>query len=202
MNNYHTHTYRCGHGYGSEEDMVKAAIDLNMQELGFSEHVPLPFYRLFILKSLPHTLGSLHSFLSWCKAFILNGPGMRMPYKKRKEHQKVVQELKQKYKNQITIYQGYECEYFKEYLDYYQRLLDNQEVDYLILGNHFDRYPIHSYYYGKKKVDDEMLKHYQQDVIKAIHTNLFSYIAHPDLFMMGRNKIGRASCRERVSSPV
>ncbi len=151
MNNYHTHTYRCGHGYGSEEDMVKAAIDLNMQELGFSEHVPLPFYRLFLLKSLPHTLGSLHSFLSWCKAFILNGPGMRMPYKKRKEHQKVVQELKQKYKNQITIYQGYECEYFKEYLDYYQRLLDNQEVDYLILGNHFDRYPIHSYYYGKKK---------------------------------------------------
>ena len=55
MNNYHTHTYRCGHGYGSEEDMVKAAIDLNMQELGFSEHVPLPFYRLFLLKSLPHT---------------------------------------------------------------------------------------------------------------------------------------------------
>ena len=50
MNNYHTHTYRCGHGYGSEEDMVKAAIDLNMQELGFSEHVPLPFYRLFLLK--------------------------------------------------------------------------------------------------------------------------------------------------------
>lgn len=50
MNNYHTHTYRCGHGYGNEEDMVKAAINLNMQELGFSEHVPLPFYRLFLLK--------------------------------------------------------------------------------------------------------------------------------------------------------
>ena len=42
MNNYHTHTYRCFHAYGTEEDYVQEAIRQNMQELGFSDHGPFP----------------------------------------------------------------------------------------------------------------------------------------------------------------
>ena len=195
MNNYHTHTYRCGHAVGSEEDMVLSAIKLGIKELEFSEHVPLPHYRRFLLKSLIHSLTDLHSILSCIKSIVLNGPGMRMPYQTRFEHEKIVKDLKSKYAHQIKIYQGYECEYFKEYIPYYKKLLDNHEVDYLILGNHFDKYPIHKYYYGKNNLSDKMLQDYRDDVINAIHTGLFSYIAHPDLFLLGRKSFDNL-CKE------
>lgn len=195
MNNYHTHTYRCGHAVGSEEDMVLKAIDLKIKELGFSEHIPLPHYRRFLLKSLPHCLTDLHSILSCIKSIIFNGPSMRMPYKTRFEHEKIVKDLKIKYKQELKIYQGYECEYFKEYIPYYKKLLSSHEIDYLILGNHFDKFPIHKYYYGKKNISDKMLLDYRDDVIHAIHTGLFSYIAHPDLFLQGRNSFDEL-CRQ------
>ena len=41
-NNYHTHTRYCGHAKGEVEDYVKQAVKLNMQELGFSDHAPIP----------------------------------------------------------------------------------------------------------------------------------------------------------------
>ena len=48
--NFHTHTFRCGHAIGNEEEMVKSAIKNDILELGFSDHIPLPYYRLHILK--------------------------------------------------------------------------------------------------------------------------------------------------------
>ena len=32
--NYHTHTYRCGHAHGNEEEMIKAAIHNYYKEIG------------------------------------------------------------------------------------------------------------------------------------------------------------------------
>ena len=40
--NYHTHTYRCRHAYGSEREYIEAAIRMGIAELGFSDHVPCP----------------------------------------------------------------------------------------------------------------------------------------------------------------
>ena len=184
--NFHTHTYRCGHAVGNEETMVKSAINNNIEILGFSDHVPLPRYRLHIIKGMRYAILEIRAFLVACKTLITNGPSMRMPYKSRFEHQKIVKLLQMKYKDQITIYQGYEAEYFKEYLPYYQSLLDNHEVDYLSLGNHFNKYSVHNRYYGNVKISDEMIIQYKNNVIDAIESNLFSYIAHPDLFMIGK----------------
>lgn len=39
-NNYHTHTTRCFHAIGKDEEYVKAAIQANIKELGFSDHTP------------------------------------------------------------------------------------------------------------------------------------------------------------------
>ncbi len=38
--NYHTHTSRCGHAGGSDEEYVQAAIKAGYQILGFSDHAP------------------------------------------------------------------------------------------------------------------------------------------------------------------
>jgi histidinol phosphatase-like PHP family hydrolase len=36
---YHSHTTRCGHAYGSDEDYVEAAITNGFRVIGFSDHI-------------------------------------------------------------------------------------------------------------------------------------------------------------------
>ena len=40
--NYHTHTKRCKHATGTEEDYVVSAISCGLSRLGFSDHAPFP----------------------------------------------------------------------------------------------------------------------------------------------------------------
>ena len=40
--NFHTHTYRCKHAGGTEQDYVLAAINQEVSILGFSDHAPYP----------------------------------------------------------------------------------------------------------------------------------------------------------------
>lgn len=182
--NYHTHTYRCGHAKGNEEEMVEAAIQAGYQTLGMSCHVPLKNYRWHLIKSIP-SIRSFHSVASMTYAFVLGGPHMRMPYRMKQEYLDAIDEAAQKHEKEIKVYKGFECEYFEEYLPYYQEMLDSGEVDYLILGHHFSKHSIHSSYYGKPHLTKKELYQYCNDVEKAMETNLFSYVAHPDLYMIG-----------------
>lgn len=182
--NFHTHTYRCGHANGSEEEMVCSAIKMGIEELGISEHVPLPHYRQHLLKSLVAIRGP-RSFLSLVHAFIQNGPSMRMPYPDMENYLDKIKECQDKYQVQIRIYKGFEAEGLEEYFDYYQSLLYEHKVDYLILGHHFHKHCVHSDYYGKENMKKKDIYQYCNDVEKALETGLFSYLAHPDLFLIG-----------------
>lgn len=194
-NNYHTHTYHCGHAIGNEEAMVEAAIEMGIEKLGFSEHVPLPRYRWHLFKALIFTLPSMPAFKTCLRTFIKNGPAMRCPYPDKDKHLDIINKLKIKYNKQIKIVIGFEAEYLPEYLSYYQSLLADNQVDYLILGHHFNKYCIHTRYNGRYNISDKDILKYKDDVIKAIKTNLFSYVAHPDLFMVGKVYFDEV-CRE------
>lgn len=187
--NYHTHTYRCGHANGTEEEMVQSAINMGIEVLGMCCHVPLPHYRKHLLFSIP-AIRSLRSVLSLGHAFIKDGPNMRMPYKDIEEHLEKVAECQEKYCHQIKIYKGFEAEGLTEYFAYYQSLLDENKVDYLILGHHFHKHCIHSDYFGKDHMTKKDIYQYCNDIEKAIETRLFSYIAHPDLFFQGYHDFG------------
>ena len=41
--NYHTHTPRCNHAKGTEEEYVQAALKRGSKILGFSDHTPFIF---------------------------------------------------------------------------------------------------------------------------------------------------------------
>ena len=41
--NYHTHTWRCQHASGTEEDYVRAAVAAGFKVLGFADHTPWPY---------------------------------------------------------------------------------------------------------------------------------------------------------------
>ena len=154
-NNYHTHTARCGHAIGFDEEYVERAIEAGIKELGFSDHTPFK-----------------------------NGsqPGIRMEYDKLDEYVASINALKEKYKDKIKIYCGLEAEYYSEDKDYYYELLE--KVDYLICGQHFsinkDKTLI---YNGYKKDNKEIVIDYVNRVIEAIESGLFKYIAHPDLIL-------------------
>lgn len=89
--NYHTHTTRCHHATGSDEEFVLSAIKGGYQELGFSDHTPWKYHTDYIsdIRMLPEEL-----------------PG----------YVESIRSLQEKYKNQISIKIGLECEYFPEYI--------------------------------------------------------------------------------------
>ena len=154
-NNYHTHTTRCFHAIGKDEEYVKAAIQANIKEFGFSDHTPWHYDSSF-------------------KA------SMRMPECQLDDYIESIRYLKEKYKDQISILIGLECEYFERYMPWLEKMLEDKKIDYIILGNHYYQTDELHQYFGSP-VNEYYLKAYVDHCIQAIDTGLYSYIAHPDL---------------------
>jgi len=159
--NYHTHTPRCHHAAGTEEEYVKAAIEGGFQVLGFSDHTPWPYKSDFISH-------------------------MRMQPRDLPGYVSTVRALKETWKDQITIHLGLECECYPMYMDWLQEL--HEQMDYLILGAHYlHTDETHPYVIYPCKEDKGMWE-YVEASCEALETGLFAYIAHPDLFMRCRQR--------------
>lgn len=155
INNYHTHTFRCGHASGTDEDYVINAVKAGIKELGFSDHIPF--------KNVTHH-------------------GVRMDYSELDDYIISINNLKEKYKDQIKIYLGFEAEYYREIKEYYSEIL--VKVDYLICGQHFLLTKANELIYTGYPTDDkDVLIDYTDRVIEAIESGLFKYIAHPDIIL-------------------
>ena len=106
--NYHTHTFRCGHAQGSDEQYVLAAIEAGFETLGFSDHIPFR---------------GVHA------------PKDRMDFDQMDDYLNSIQALKKTYASKIKILVGFEMEYYPELLEYYKEI--RSKVDYLIVGQHY-----------------------------------------------------------------
>lgn len=155
INNFHTHTCRCHHAYGADEEYVKSAIQAHMTQLGFSDHTPWHYDSSF-------------------------QPTMRMDETQIDDYIQSLNSLKEKYKDQIDILIGLECEYFEKYMPWLKKMIKDKKIDYLILGNHYYQSDETHIYFGSL-CSRQLLKCYVDECIKAIDTGLYSYIAHPDL---------------------
>lgn len=158
--NYHTHTIRCGHAFGSDEAYVQAAVSAGFEELGFSDHVPWPY-----------ASGFTH-------------PRVRMTIDMLDEYVAAVRALKEKYADEIRLHVGFECEYFPAYIQWLKEMKEEKQLDYLILGNHYDGSDETGIYFGSAKTPQE-LRRYAESTIKGIESGMFAYLAHPDVFMRG-----------------
>jgi len=161
--NYHTHTERCYHAWGSDEEYIKAAIEGGYEELGFSDHACWKYDSDFVAH-------------------------MRMPLSGFDDYYENISKLKEKYKGQIKILIGMECEYYPKYMDWMKNFVKEKKLDYLILGNHYDTTDELQIYYGSVCNSDKALKKYIDDCIAGMSTGIYSYLAHPDLFMRSRKK--------------
>lgn len=154
---YHTHTYRCGHAQGSEEEYVLSAIKNGYKVLGFADHVYITGY------GQPSERGSLKELDAYAKTVLA---------------------LKEKYKGKIEIYLGFECEFAPYFVDFYKSLLTEKHFDFLILGQHTHfSSPTEGRYIYHTDNPEEELDIYTNDTLEGMKSGLFTYLAHPDLFI-------------------
>ncbi|MFX1238221.1 MAG: histidinol-phosphatase HisJ, partial [Promethearchaeota archaeon] len=102
---WHTHNELCRHAVGILEDYVKNAIDRKLDTIGFNDHFPYEFYKG--IENIPHEEYS-------------------MKLKEIKQYLKNANELREKYKDKITIKIGFEVEYIESQVN--------------ILNDHFREY--------------------------------------------------------------
>lgn len=167
--NFHTHTLRCKHALGADEEYVKAALESSFDVLGFADHAPWAFDT---------------DYVSHC----------RMPANQWADYKQSVLTLREKYAGQIDIRLGLECEYYQKYFDQLLRLRDDG-CEYFILGCHFLFTEETNPYVGFSCQEDDELLRYAEQTALGIRTGLFSYVAHPDLFMMSRDEFS-PTCME------
>lgn len=155
--NFHTHTTRCHHASGADREYVESAIKGGIKTLGFADHSP------YIFKDGYYS-------------------GFRMKPEELEGYVKSVLDLKAEFKKDIDIFVGLEAEYYPEFFDAFLELIRPYPIDYLICGQHFIRNEMDNAPYTARKTTDEgVLMEYARQVVGAMKTGKFSYIAHPDV---------------------
>ncbi len=164
--NYHTHTWRCNHAQGTEEDYIRCAIDRGLKILGFSDHAPYYYPDGYVSR-------------------------IRMRPEQLKDYADTILALQKTYQKQIDIYLGLEIEYYPDLTAQMLPFYRDHGISYLILGQHYLHNEINAPYVGRPPTDsEEILSRYCNQVIDAIHTGLFTYLAHPDLvYFIGQPEI-------------
>ena len=170
--NYHTHSYRCFHATEDrDEAYVQAAIASGLKILGFSDHTPYPFPDGYYssMRMYPNQLGE------YCETIL---------------------GLKEKYKDSIDIRLGLETEYYPAYFSEYLSIIRDCPVEYLLLGQHWINNEIGESYCGRITGNPMHLQRYCDQVIEAMQTGVFTYLAHPDLIhFIGSDQLYREHMR-------
>ena len=164
--NLHSHTYRCMHSDADmlDEDYVKDYIKMGFNQIAFTDHCPE-------------------------KNVIDVRDRVRMPYEQKEEYLESIAILKEKYKEQIEILSGYEVEYLPGEEENIIEL--KNETDIIVLGQHFiygDKKELKIF--GKCEYSDEDLITYVKYIEEAIKLGIPDIIAHPDIYMMKRERFG------------
>ena len=144
------------HARDREEDYVQSAIKAGYKVLGFSDHTPWHYDTSFVSK-------------------------MRMREEQLENYCETVLSLKEKYKDQITIKLGLECECFPKYMDWLSGTIKKYKLDYIILGNHYEDTDETGVYFGRQNMSEEKLTKYVTNCLTGIKSGIYSYVAHPDL---------------------
>lgn len=155
--NYHSHTARCNHASGAEAAYVQNAIARGLRIFGFSDHTPQFFPGDYYsrMRMLPHQL---------------------------EDYCRTVRDLQAEYRDQIQIPLGLEAEFYPGIWHELLPRLQDAGIEYLILGQHWLGNEQGEHGSGGATADENLLRRYCRQVMEALETEKFTYIAHPDLF--------------------
>ena len=182
--NYHTHTPRCRHAVGREEEYIQSAISGGMEILGFADHSPYWFTGA----------GDYYSTF-------------RMYPEELPQYVRILRELRDKYAGQLRLHIGVEAEYYPRYFEELKARLRDEGVEYMLLGQHFPGNEIGEIHNSKPTEEEKVLSRFCDQLIEAIQTGAFTYIAHPDVLnFVGEDAVYRRHmarlCREAKSCGI
>lgn len=170
--NLHTHTARCMHAVGTDEEYVLAAIERGLKTLGFSDHTPHLYPEGYVST-------------------------VRMTPEQLPEYAESIRSLQAKYANKIRIHLGAEVEYFPAMFQDTLGMLRDNGIEYMLLGQHHIGNEIGQPHCGKATEDAQVLKSYCDQVIAGMETGLFTYLAHPDFInFVGDSKVYEKHMRQ------
>lgn len=156
---YHTHTLLCKHAEGNAEDYILRALDLGFNEIGCSEHIPMPDG--FDEK---HRM-SLGEYMS-----------MYAPQ---------ISRLREQYKGRINVRRGIEADFFPGTEEWVRGFIAENDFDYVIGSVHFlgtwgfdDIVFVHQY---DERDVDTVYEQYFRAVSRSAASGLFDIIGHCDL---------------------
>lgn len=180
--NYHTHTWRCNHATGWEEEYIRNAIGRGFEILGFSDHTPYPFPDGYY----SHFRMRMDQLWGYCE---------------------MIRTLQKKHAGQIRIPLGVEVEYYPDLFGQLLPVLQEAGVEYMLLGQYFVGNEMGEHYSGSPTGEETILKRYCVQAMDAMQTGLFTYFAHPDLIhFKGDTEIYRQHmrrlCREARSCGI
>ena len=165
--NLHTHTVRCFHAEGSDEEYVESAIKNGYKLLGFSDHSPYIYPDGYVSH-------------------------MRMAPEEADDYIGNIRYLGEKYKRDIDVKVGFEMEWYPELIEKQRDFLRTLDIDYLILGQHFTENECDdaSVYVGSRTLKTKIIDRYIEQLLDGARSGLFTYICHPDLInFIGSKKI-------------
>lgn len=159
---YHTHHVRCGHAAGALEEYVRKGIELGIEQLGLSDHMPL----LHVDPAAYYE-------------------GMAMPADELPRYVEECFNLQEKYRGQIDIRVGLEGDYIEGCEHQISEIVQAYPWDYVIGSVHFlgewdisDSRQLHNW--EGRRIDDVYATYYDA-VQKAAKTGFYDYIGHIDV---------------------
>lgn len=154
--NFHTHTSLCRHAFGTPREYVESAVKAGLKTLGFSDHAPYMFDGRYY--------STFRMYLSDTENYV-----------------KTVLDLKREYRNDVKIYLGFEMEYYPRYFEKTFNFLKEFSPDYFLLAQHCTKNEHDGVYAGDGNQSKERVDDYAEQIIEALKTGCFSYLAHPDM---------------------
>lgn len=168
--NYHTHTYRCNHADNvPDEAYVEGHLRAGFDRMAFTDHCPWAWFDA--RTDIPAKLR------------------LRMRCDQKAEYLSSVNELKEKYKDIIKIYSGFEVEFVPDCIDDIRQMYS--ETDILLLGQHTimnNGRPVDMHMPANRTKAGYAI--YADLVEQALSTGMFKIFAHPDLFMIMSESFG------------
>lgn len=155
---YHMHTTLCGHATGSLQEYVEQAIKIGLKEIGFSDHAPMVHERL---------------------------QGVTMDMRQLPLYHKLIDEVKKKYENQISIKYALEADYIPGFEDKTKAITESYPYDYIIGSVHYvngwavdDPATIERW---KSQDVNQIWRDYFKLLRQSAQSGLFNIIGHSDL---------------------
>ncbi|MEJ2543176.1 MAG: histidinol-phosphatase HisJ, partial [Calditrichaceae bacterium] len=157
ISDYHIHTKRCKHAEGEMREYVEKTIELQISEIAFTDHIPLP-----------DNFDSAH----------------RMALNELEDYLNDIKTLQDQYP-EIKIHTGIEADFYDGFEEFLYQTCQRFNFDISIMSVHFIKgWPknnwVFSYYFPNRPIQ-EIYSDYLQALKKGINTGLFDIVGHLDL---------------------